>query len=298
MRIDRDSIIRLLREAQDAGATDIHMKVPGRPCLRVDGSLVCTSHGKLLPDDTHRAAGVLMGLAGVEIPLARSREAEFAFGIGGVGRFRVHLFKQRGSIGILIHRMAVEVPSLEGLQVPSEWGRMVGVPGLVLCAGAGRRELLAAMVDSYNQRSRGHVILLEEKMEYLHSDHAASISQREIGIDTDDWGSGLQSALRQDPDLVVLGDIANVTVAELALRAAESGIAMMVGIPSSDPARAVPWLSTLFGRRRESEIAKRVADVLVAAFALNHQGATELALDADCREAIRMQSPLPTPIAC
>ncbi len=298
MRIDRESIIRLLREARDAGATDVHLKVPGRPALRVGGDLVPTSHAKLLPDDTHRAAGVLMGLAGVEIPLARSREAEFAFGIGGIGRFRVHLFKQRGSIGILIHRMAVEVPRLEELHAPPEWAGLAGLPGLTLCSGPRRRELLAALVNSYNHGRRGHVILLEEMMEYLHTDHSASISQREVGIDTDDWASGLRSALRQDPDLVVLGDVVDLTVAELALRAAEGGTSVLVGIPTPDPSRAVPWFATLFGTHRESEVAQRVAEVLVGAVALTRHGAMVLELDEAVRGAIRMGSPLPRPVAC
>jgi twitching motility protein PilT len=298
MRIDRESITRLLREARDAGATDVHLKVPGRPSLRVGGELVPTSHPKLLPDDTHRAAGVLMGLAGVEIPLARSREAEFAFGIGGVGRFRVHLFRQRGSIGILIHRMAVEVPRLAEIQAPPGWSSLSGVSGLTLCSGSRRRELLAAMVNSYNCSRRGHVILLEEMQEYLHTDNSASISQREVGIDTDDWASGLRSALRQDPDMVVLGDMIDVEVAELALRAAEGGTAVMVGIPTADPARAVPWFATLFGHQRETEIARRVAEVLVGAVGLTRSGPMVLELDDAVRGAIRMGSPLPRPVAC
>ncbi len=298
MRIDRESIVRLLREARDAGATDVHLKVPGRPSLRVGGELVPTSHPKLLPDDTHRAAGVLMGLAGVEIPLARSREVEFAFGIGGVGRFRVHIFKQRGSIGILIHRMAVEVPRLEAIEAPMEWASLPGVAGLTLCAGARRRELIAALVNSYNHGRRGHVILIEEMMEYLHTDHSASISQREIGIDTDDWASGLRSALRQDPDVVVLGDLPDLQVAELVLRAAEGGKSVIVGVPTPDPARAVPWFTTLFGRHRETEVAQRVADVLVGTVALTSRGAMILELDEAVRGAIRMGSPLPRPIAC
>ncbi len=298
VRIDRDSITRLLREARDAGATDVHLKVPGRPYLRVGRDLISTSHPKLLPDDTHRAAGVLMSLAGVEIPLARSREAEFAFGIGGVGRFRVHIFRQRGSIGILIHRMAGEVPHLEELGAPPEWLKLVGRPGLLLCSGSRRRDLLAAMVHGYNHGQRGHVILIEEMMEYLHRDNTASISQREVGIDTDDYETGLHSAVRLDPDLVVLGDLPDIGVAELTVRAAESGLAVIAGVPAPDPARAVPWFCSLFGHHRESELSSRLAEVLVGAVALSDQGPTVLELDDAVRGAIRLGSPLPRPMAC
>ena len=298
MRIDRDSIIRLLREARDAGATDVHLKVPGRPCLRVGRDLVPTSHPKLLPDDTHRAAGVLMSLAGVEIPLARSREAEFAFGIGGVGRFRVHIFRQRGSIGILVHRMAGTVPHLDDLGAPSTWLDLIGAPGLVLCSGALRRDLLAAMVHGYNHSRRGHVVVIEEMMEYLHSDQTASISQREVGIDTDDWVSGLRSAVRQDPDVVVLGDLPDMGVAELALRASESGQTILAGVPAPDPSRAVPWFCSLFGRHREGELSSRLAEVLLGAVALTRRGPLVLELDEAVRGAIRLGSPLPRPVAC
>ncbi len=293
MRIDRDSILALLEEAQRKGATDVHLKVPRPPCLRIDGELVPTEHPKLLPDETHRAAGVLLGLAGVESPLTRDCESEFAFGIQGLGRFRVHLFRQRGSVGILIHRMAVEVPNLGDLGAPLAWTELAGAPGLVLCTGSRRRELLAALVHGYNQARQGHVILIAEMMEYLHKDQSASISQREVGIDTEGWASGIQSALRQDPDLVVLGDVADREVAELVLRAAENGVSVMVGTPNPDPSRAVPWFISLFGSQREGEVSRRVAEVLVGAVALGHRGPMELGLNDAVRQAIGVGSPLP-----
>ncbi len=277
MRIDRESLIRLLREACEADATDVHLKVPGRPALRVDGELVPTSHPKLLPDDTHRAAGVLLGLAGVDAPLGKGGETEFAFGVAGVGRFRVHIYKQRGSIGILIHRMAVQVPQLAELRAPEEWGTLVGQPGLILCSGSRRRDLLASLVHAYNQDRRGHVILLEAMMEYLHADRSAAISQREVGIDTDDWASGLRSALRQDPDVVVVGDIADRAVAELVLRAAEAGTSVLAGVPTAEPTRSARWFMHLFGGQREAEISQRVSEVLLGSLCLSRSGATGMA---------------------
>lgn len=298
MRVDRDFIKNLLRQACNAGATDVHLKVPGRPCFRIGEELVPTAFDRLLPQDTFRAAHSLMELAQVDMPLARVHETEFALGLTGIGRFRVHLFRQRGSFGVVVHRIQVEVPTLEHLDVPPSVADFARHEGMVLVTGGRRKDLLAGLTDARNNQGPGHLIVIEDRLEYLHKDNRASISQREVGIDTESFLSGLRSATYLDADWIALGEIPDQGVAEAALRAAEEGTCLVVvSVPSAGPARAVDWFVTRFGADRESEIRHRVADVLVGAVSLGAGGVMTLEIDKAIRQSVRQGAPLPTRLA-
>ncbi len=298
MRVDRDFIKTLLRQACNAEATDVHLKVPNRPCFRIGAELVPTAFDRLLPQDTFRAAHSLMELAQVDMPLARVHEVEFALGLTGIGRFRVHIFRQRGSFGLVVHRIQVEVPTLESLEVSPSVADFAGEVGLVLVAGARRKELLAGLTDERNSRGPGHLLVIEDRLEYLHKDSRASISQREVGIDTESFLSGLRSATYLDADWIALGEVPDRDVAEAALRVAEGGSCLvLLSVPSAGPARAVDWFVTRFGAERESEVRHRVADVLVGAVSLGPRGVSILEIDKAILQSVRQGAPLPTRLA-
>ena len=274
MRFDRDAMAKLLKQARDAGATSIHMKVPGRVSLRIAGQLVPVAKESLLPVDTRRAVQSLMSLANTEFPLANLREHEFGVGIVGVGRFRVCVYMQRGSLCAVIHRLATQVMGLGELGVASSWGD-IGA-GLTFVGGQRRSELLAAVVDRLNARRGGHIVLLEDQVQVLHGDRKASISQREIGIDTDSWESGIRSAMRQAADILVIGEVPDPTIAGLVLSAAERGMTVLVGMPGGSPRACIDHFVSLFGEGRAVEVHQRVAQLLAGSMTLGEEGCCRL----------------------
>jgi twitching motility protein PilT len=266
MAYDHQRILSLLTDSLKAEATDILLKVPGRPMFRSAGRLIPTPYPELTPGDTLRAAQELLGLGMKEAPLAQIREMEFSFGVARLGRFRVHLYRQRGSIAIVVHRMALSPPSLQDLQAPELVSRLSWrQPGLVLVTGAhGRLALLAALTDAYNRAYPGHLVSIEDPMEYLHRDIRASISQRELSVDTDSYSSGLIAARREDPDALVIHDLPDAQTAELALRIAESGCRVIASISGCRMVEVTRWFTRMFPEYREGEIAARLSDVLTA----------------------------------
>ncbi len=292
MRYDRDAMLRLLKQARDCDATDVHLKVPARPSMRVEGELVAVAGQKLAPCDTKAAVQALMALAGVEFPLVRCQEHEFAFGLRGVGRFRVSLFRQRGSLGVVVHRMATEVPTLVGLGVPAEYGEIPKRPGLTLLCGTRRRELLNGIVDILNTTEGSHVVVLEDSLEYLHADRRAAISQREVGIDTASWCVGIRTAMRHDPDLIAVGDVPEPEVAACVLQAVESGHRVIACVPTRNPEDAIGWLVRLFGNERETEASARIADALEISMSLD-DGFSCVEMTEQVRECVRVGAPMP-----
>jgi Tfp pilus assembly ATPase PilU len=279
MRYDRTHMTRLLRQMRDSDAGELLLKVPGRPAMRVDGDLVRLAEDPVMPVDTQSAARSLMALGDTEIALGMVQDAEFAFGMQGVGRFRVQIFRQRGSLGVSVRRMANLAPSLFSVGLATAQAQEALRSGLCLAAGSRSQELIGALVDHLNTTSSGHVIVLEDQLEYLHKDRRAAITQREVGLDTQDWPSAVRSALRQRPDALVVGELYDQDVAERLLRAAEQGQCVVLGMPGVTPKQAITNFVRRFDPRREREIALRVRTVLRAAVVLNDQGCEVLLAD-------------------
>lgn len=260
MQYDQDTVRQIFRAAQEAGATDVHFKVPGCPRFRVEGRLIETPYPPLKPPDTMRVAQLLLGFARQELPLASITEKELSFGIPGTGRFRAHVYRQRGSLSLVVHRMAIDPPRLAELGADASLGAAIWErPGLTLVTGQGLRlATLAALVDDYNRSQSGFLIALEQPLEYLHSDRRAVVSQREVGQDTPSFAAALQWAMTGDVDALTVSDLPDGETAELALRVAETGrrvVACLVGCP---PQEAVGWFIRLFPPTRAAEIEGRL----------------------------------------
>jgi len=264
VRYDHETVRKILQDCEQAGATDVHFKVPGRPRFRVDGRLVPSPYPELRPDDTRRIAQEILSLGRREIPLNTLNEYEFSFGVHRIGRFRAFLYRQRGSLAIVVHRMAGHAPSLTDLGADEGVGETAWQePGLVLVCGQNRRlALMAALVRHYNHGGSGYLLVVERPLEYLHSDGTASVAQREVPHDTPTIASGLRFGLTGDVDAVVAADLPDFESAELALQMAENGrkvVAAMVGCPWREAPR---WFVRRFPESREREIHDRLRRVL------------------------------------
>lgn len=295
MSYDQRRVLDLLKDSLTAEATDILIKVPARPMFRSADRLLPTPYPPMRPADSFQMAQSLLQLARREMPLATVRDESFAFGVQGVGRFRAHLYRQRGSIGIVIHRMVLTPPTLESLGAPAladpvAWGG----EGLTLVTGQRERlALLAGLTDSFNTHHSGHLISLEDPVEFLHRDRHALISQREVGEDTDSLLEGLNELARESPDAVILHDIPNWQTAEAALRVAEGGLAVVASIAGCRAIEATRWFARMFPQGRESEIAERLCVTLRGVISEEKGRISVLPVSPPVREAILRRRPLP-----
>lgn len=264
MSYDQRRVLSLLKDSLTAEASDILFKVPGRPMFRSSGRLLPTPYPELRPEESFRIARALMQLASKELPLATMKEIEFAFGVQGIGRFRAHMYRQRGSLAIVVHRIALHSPTLESLDAPQSAGQIAwGGPGLTLVTGQQKRlALLAALTQDFNQTFPGHLVSLEDPIEFLHRDRRAVISQREIGVDTESFLAGLRSLRRETPDAIMLHDLPTPETAEAALRMAEDGQTVVASIAGCRSTEAARWFTRMFDAHREDELSERLCFTL------------------------------------
>jgi twitching motility protein PilT len=236
-------LTRVLKSAVERGAADVHAKAGDVFRARVDGHLVPLTKQRLTPDQTRALAATFAGLALDDPRLDQLRDFDCSWGIQGVGRFRVNVLRQRSSFMVVLRVIPFSVPSPEGLHLPEVVTRLAELPnGLVLVSGAsgsGKTSTMAAMVHHINRSSARHVITLEDPIEYLHRDLTGSITQREVGTDTEDTAGGIQAALRQDPDVLVIGEVRDPLAMDRAVRAAESGVLVIAALSAVDVAQAL-----------------------------------------------------------
>jgi twitching motility protein PilT len=255
----------LLRFAVEQGASDVHLKVGSRPRLRVDGRLREGPFDTVEPGDTERLAAAVMPRSRAET-FSTTHECDFMYGIAGLGRFRVSAFRQRGHVGLVLRRVMNGIPSFEALGLPGtvadlarEQHGLVLVTGL---AGAGKTATMAAMVDHVNEHREGHVITIEDPVEVLHADKRSIVDQREIGTDTSSAITGLEHALRQDPDVLVLGHLDDADAATAVLQAAEIGHLVIAAMPTVTAVDSIDRFVELFPPHRQRQARVTLANTL------------------------------------
>jgi twitching motility protein PilT len=256
---------QLLRFAVEQGASDVHLKVGSRPRLRVDGRLREGPFDTVEPTDTDRLATAVIPRSRAE-SFAAEHECDFMYGIAGLGRFRVSAFRQRGYVGLVLRRVLPGIPSFEALGLPPtvadlarEQHGLVLVTGL---AGAGKTATIAAMVDHVNQHREGHIITIEDPVEVLHADKRSIVDQREVGTDTPTAVSGLEHALRQDPDVLVLGQLADDAAAGAILQAAEIGHLVIAAMSTVTAVDSIDRFVELFPPHRQRQARATLAATL------------------------------------
>lgn len=265
-----DGYLRLLAERE--GGTDLHLKVGSPPRLRVKGALETIADETVLDKAAldQMAAAVLTSVA--KDDFLERKEAECTYSVNGLGRFRVAAYLQRGSIALIIGRVTTTARSFEELCLPPAVADLASVErGLVLVAGppgSGVTTTLAAFVDHVNRRRACHIVTVEDPVEVLHKDDQAAISQRQVGVDTDDVAAGVRSAVRQDPDVIVIGMVDSRPVADAAMAAADAGVLVVAGVRADDVVAAVSAVVDIFPEHDRQHVRLGLAGVLAGAVSL------------------------------
>ena len=256
----------LLRMMCDHGSSDLHLKAGSPPAIRLNGRLIVL---KDLPPLTTEATEILarsMMSERQKEAFEEAHESDFAYSLTGVGRFRVNVFYQRGSIGITLRRVATERASIEELGLPPVVLQLADhTRGLVLVtgtAGSGKTTTLAAMIDHINTTRDGHIVTIEDPIEVLHHDKMCMVSQREIGIDTDSYADALRHVVRQDPDVILIGEMRDHETVSAALTAAEIGNLVLSTLHTIDATETISRIIDFFPPYQQKQIRLMLAATL------------------------------------
>ncbi|MEG6510860.1 type IV pilus twitching motility protein PilT [Desulforamulus ruminis] len=268
----------ILRVGSEIGASDIHITV-GRPAIfRINGLLQSLDPGvalkgrdtdflqkKLLPADTLELGKSMMDEAQFQKYLEWG-EVDFSYSIAGVGRFRVNVFKQRGSLAMAMRIIRTQIPSLGELDLPEVIGSLARRPrGLVLVtgpSGSGKSTTLAAMVDLINSETKSHIITLEDPIEYLHFHKQSIVNQREIGLDALSFAKALRAAMREDPDVILVGEMRDLETIGTAITAAETGHLVLATLHTTGAAQTIDRIIDVFPPHQQQQIRIQLANTL------------------------------------
>ena len=258
-------LLQLVKKAVAAGARDVHLKVGQPPGARVGDTLVFFKVAKIRDEDTLAAARLLIREPEVLARLADLGEYDTSATVPGVGRLRVNVYRQRGSLAIVMRIVPDRIPSLQDLGAPAACRKLAELErGLVLCvgaAGSGKSTTLAAMIGHINQNLSRHIVTIEDPIEYVHEDARSSISQREIGADTKSFADALRAVLRQDPDVIQIGEIRDSESMDIALKAAETGHLVLSTLHTPDVTRTMNRIIALTNGSQD-EVRDRIGDAL------------------------------------
>lgn len=259
---------RIIRAAVERGASDLHIKAGDVFRARIDGKLVPLTKQRLTPDQTRAIALKLLTTDEDRARLDTLRDYDCSWGMPGVGRFRVNILRQRSSIMIVMRVIPFAVPTITALNLPQVLSHLVeSERGLLIVAGisgGGKSSTMAALVHHINQTQQKHVVTVENPIEFLHRDLTCSVTQREVGVDTGTYAAGLRAALRQDPDVVVIGELVDAETVATAIKAAEGGFLVITSMPTPDVATTVERVVSMLPKD-EREIGRvRFAECLRA----------------------------------
>lgn len=256
---------QVLRDAVEHGASDVHVKVGSAPHMRLDGELVPVTPEAVDATDTERVAFAMMPKIRAEEFLAQN-EADFAYSLSGVGRFRVNVFRQRGSVGMVLRHVLPGIPDMDKLGLPPVVRRLAEEHrGLILVTGptgSGKTTTLAAMIDHINETQARHIVTIEDPIEVLHTDKRSIINQREVGDDTVDFLSALKRALRQDPDVILIGEMRDPETVWAALSAAETGHLVFSTLHTMGAAETINRVIDFFPPYQQQQVRMSIAGAL------------------------------------
>jgi twitching motility protein PilT len=256
-----------LRALTECGGSDLHCKVGSPPRVRIDGRLRKLQTRDLTAADTEQMVREVLRPDLVD-DFDRSNEADFAYSLPGVGRFRVNAFRSRGSAGLVFRRVSVGAIPLSELGLPEVLASIALEPrGLVLVTGptgSGKTTTLAGMIDHINANREVHVVTIEDPIEILHFDKLAMINQREVRVDTEDFATALRAAMRQDPDVILVGEMRDVETVKAALAAAETGHFVLSTLHTTDAQETVNRVIDFFPPHEQKQIRLSLAGSLRA----------------------------------
>jgi twitching motility protein PilU len=260
-------IIDLLQPMEALDATDLYVKAGAPPMYRIDGRVTSNGLPALGRDDTERLALEMLD-ATQQAQFRAENAVDLAYSLPGVGRFRVNVYRQRGSVAFVARRVRLSIPSFEELRLPEVLKDLsLRTRGLVLVtghAGTGKSTTLAAMVDYRNAHKDGHIVTVEDPIEFLHPDKKSIVSQREVGTDTPSFPQALRAALRQTPDVLLIGEMRDQESAEAALYFAETGHLVLSTLHSVNAPQAIERMLAFFPTDHSQEVLHRLSLTLEA----------------------------------
>ncbi len=263
---------KLLTSAIQKGASDIHLQVGYPPLMRVNGELLEVKYHPLNPDETHAIAEEILSSTYRREKLADLSEVDVSYGLEGQGRFRVNLFRQRGSLSVVLRVIPISIKSFKELNLPPVMEHISNLRrGLVLVVGAtgnGKSTSLASIIEHINESRRAHILTIEDPIEFLFKHKMSVISQRELGSDTPSFGQALHASLRQDPDVIMIGEMRDAETVEIALKSAETGHLVLSSLHTTDAVKTIARLIGFYSPDQEATVRNRLADSLMAVVSL------------------------------
>jgi twitching motility protein PilT len=303
---------QILMKAVAAGASDVHLKVGQPPGARIRGDMVYFKTEKLKPEDTEAMSRHVIRDEEVRTKLDHLKQYDTSYAVRGGGRFRVNVYRQRGTLAVVMRAIPMSIPTFEMLGAPAACKTFCEKDrGLVLVVGAagnGKSSTLASMIGEMNRTRSLHIVTIEDPIEFLHEDAQSSVSQREVGLDTENFAISLRAALRQDPDVILVGEIRDEETMDIALKAAETGHLVLSTLHTPDVTRTVGRMLALAPNANVHELRERIGDNLQGIIAQrllprkDNQGlvlaAEVLVATGTVREAIKRPEQNPTLKEC
>lgn len=258
-------LLELIKIGTDKKASDIHITVGLPPILRINGKLTKLEHDILRPEDTKELVYKSLNKNLIET-LERNGEVDTSFSSPGVGRFRINAYKQRGSYGMAFRIIPLEIPSMEELRLPKVVSDFAKLPrGLILVTGptgSGKSTTLASMIDQINKERNCHILTLEDPIEYLHKHQNSIVNQREIGTDSLNFANGLRAALRQDPDVILVGEMRDLDTISIAITAAETGHLVLSTLHTVGAAKTIDRIIDVFPPHQQQQVRIQLSGVI------------------------------------
>lgn len=259
---------KIIKAAVDRGASDLHIKAGDVFRARIDGRLVPLTKQALSPEQTKAIALRLIPNEEDRAKIDKLNDYDCSWGAPGIGRFRVNILRQRSSFMIVMRVIPFEVPTFEKLKMPEVMRRVTEAErGMILVTGvtgSGKSSTMAAMINHINSSRNKHIVTLENPIEFLHRDLQSSITQREIGVDTESFRSGLRAALRQDPDVILIGEMRDAETVDTGMKAAETGHLLLSTLHTPDAQSTILRIMAMFPPEEQEVVRVRLAETLHA----------------------------------
>ncbi len=270
--MDRERLHKLLCLGFEKGASDIHFQVGYLPLYRFNGELVELRYKVLTPEDTEGIARLLVADTDHEESFEERQEIDLAYEIPSQGRFRVNICRERRCYNIVLRLIPIQIQTFEQLNLPSVLNEIAMVRrGMVLVTGAtgmGKSTTLAAMLQEVNRARKCKIITVEDPVEFIFKHERAIITQREVGVDTESYAEALRGAMRQDPDVIMMGEVRDAETVDTALKASETGHAVFSSIHTSDAVGTIHRILSFFPGEAETQVRERIAENLQAIISL------------------------------
>jgi twitching motility protein PilT len=268
MSAEKPDLLSILNFAVKMNASDIHFRVGTPPVLRMKGDLVSVKIATLNEEDIGEVCRSLIANTSETIDLKKLLELDGSFDVPGLCRFRFNIFRSEGKLGAVLRLIPTQIPTLDGLGFPPVFKKIAEMDrGFVLVTGAtgsGKSTTLAALIDQINSTQRAHIVTIEDPIEFVHTSKMCKITQREVGRDTASFADALRSVLRQDPDIILVGEMRDPESLDIALKAAETGHTVFSTVHTTDAAKTIGRLISMFPPEEQSLVRLRIADCLKA----------------------------------